>query len=441
MSARLRFAGFDVASMIFLAIGVHGADLYVAPDGNDGNPGTLDRPLRDPVKAAAKLMPGDTLFFREGEYRCRTSNLVGLSPPRGGEEGKPIAFRRYGKERVQIDCEGSSGGFTPNGFSYIVIDGFEIVNRWGYGIRVAGHHANDKQLGHHVTIRNCEVRDTGNDCLYAADTPHLLVENCHLHGSTRGHGLFLRGGCHRAMIRNVTSEDNRNHCGIEINAAADGIRECLIDRCLVRGNAQGFSLMGVVDSTFRNNVLFNNGMAGFREYGYREIMLGTYSEDRKEPGTMCEGNTFENNTFVNTVPPGSRLSLLLHSKSGSCSCLFQNNIFVIRGKPIFNLESCDGFEFQNNCLFNPGGQEQVAGSGRFADFAKSNNLRQSGTIEKDPLFVDMEKGDLRLKEESPCIDAGTATGNRSRIGGKARDIGAFERGAEVQIGCRLSWEK
>ncbi len=34
-------------------------DYYVAPDGGDSNPGTLEKPFKDAVKTIRKLMPGE----------------------------------------------------------------------------------------------------------------------------------------------------------------------------------------------------------------------------------------------------------------------------------------------------------------------------------------------------------------------------------------------
>lgn len=416
-----------------------GEDFYVAPDGDDANPGTLQKPFRDPVKAAAKLQPGDTLFFRAGEYKCRASGVVGLSPARSGENGKPITFRNYNNEHVKIDGGGSDWGFTPNGWSWIVIDGFEIVNGTHYGMKISKGHGGE-QFSDHVTVRNCEIHDTGMECIFAFSATHLTIENCHLHDSKGSHGLYINKGCHNAVVRNVTSENNRGNSGMQINAAGGGTTNALIERCLLRGNAQGLSLMGAIDCTFRNNVVFNDGFDGPRGSGWREVILWTYGEN-KAPGTICEGNVFENNTFVNLVPPGHKMNHLVHSKAGTKNCTFRNNIFVIRGKPVFTLESFDGFVFENNCLYTIGGGAQVDKNGSLSDFAKAKGLKESGTIGQDPLFADLEKGDFRLQDGSPCIDAGARTDSKNNIGGKARDIGAYERGAEVEIGCKLPWKK
>jgi parallel beta-helix repeat protein len=59
---------------------------------------------------------------------------------------------------------------------------------------------------------------------------------------------------------------------------------------------------------------------------------------------------------------------------------------------------------------------------------------EDGNIEGDPLFVDVENGNYRLRAESPCIDAGNSYGNiwptdyddTDRIKGGCIDMGAYE---------------
>jgi len=422
--------GFAGLALFCAFAAVQARDFVVAPDGDDAQAGSLEKPWKDPVKAAAKLQPGDTLFFRKGEYACRANGVVGLGPSRSGEEGKPITFRNYNNEHVKIDCAGSDWGFTPNGWSWIVIDGFEIVNATHYGMKISANHGNGKQTGDHVTVRNCDIHHTGMECIFVFGTRRLTIENCHLHDSKGSHGLYLQVGCHDAVIRNVTSENNRGNSGMQLNASGGGLTNALVERCILRGNAQGFSLMGAIGCTFRNNIVFNNGFEGPRGSGWREVILWTYGDKNAgTTGTICEGNLFENNTFVNLIPEGHKLNHLVHSKSGTRNCTFRNNIFTIRGKPVFTLESCEGFVFENNCLYNIGGV-QVDKSGALAEFARARGLKESGTIDRDPMFADMEKGDLRLKDGSPCIDAGAD---------RNLDIGALEKGAWTQVGCKLAW--
>lgn len=441
MKSSLKRVAAAGVGVICLSTAGFAADYFVDPKGADGNKGSVEKPWKDPVKAAAKLQAGDTLYFRAGTYKCVMNGTVGLAPARSGAEGQPVTFKNFQDEHVIVDCSGSDWGFCPDGWSWITIDGFEILNSSGYAIKISANQNNGKQFGSHVTIRNCELHNTENEALFAYETPWLLIENVYTHDARRSHGIYINKGCHNVILRNITSMNNRGNSGTQINAAGGGTTNALVERCFLTGCAQGYSLMGVIDGTFRNNLIVNDGFNGPRESGYREVIMWTYAEKPGMTGTPCSGNLFENNTFVNLVPEGHKLSHLVHSKAGTKDCTFRNNIFVIRGKPVFTLESFAGFQFENNCLFRIGGGEEVTGGGSLVDFCKAKGLKESGTISKDPLFVDMAKGDFRLKDGSPCVDSGAKAAGTNKLAGAGIDIGAFEKGAEIQIGCKLPWKK
>ena len=93
---------------------------YVAPDGRDENPGTLERPFRTLVRArdairalrAASGLPkgGVTVFVRGGTYPVTAT--VGLDAADSGEPGSPILYAAYGEERPVF-----SGGFEVRDFA------------------------------------------------------------------------------------------------------------------------------------------------------------------------------------------------------------------------------------------------------------------------------------------------------------------------------------
>jgi len=58
--------------------------IYVATDGDDGNPGTEDKPLQTIIAGLDAVEPGDTVYLQPGEYRQR---LVTIHP---GEPENPI---------------------------------------------------------------------------------------------------------------------------------------------------------------------------------------------------------------------------------------------------------------------------------------------------------------------------------------------------------------
>ncbi|MDF2925069.1 MAG: carbohydrate-binding cenc domain protein [Paenibacillaceae bacterium] len=92
---------------------VPGNTYYVAVDGEDSNPGTLEQPWRTIQKAGAMLEPGDTAVIRGGTYR------ESVKPARSGTAGQPITFRAMDDEQVIISgAEPVSGWTQHSGFIY-----------------------------------------------------------------------------------------------------------------------------------------------------------------------------------------------------------------------------------------------------------------------------------------------------------------------------------
>ncbi len=79
------------------AAGTKGSPIFVSPEGNDNNDGSMNNPLRTIGKAASLIGPGDICYIREGHYH----ESIHLS--RSGEPGNPIQFKAYQNETVVID--------------------------------------------------------------------------------------------------------------------------------------------------------------------------------------------------------------------------------------------------------------------------------------------------------------------------------------------------
>jgi hypothetical protein len=62
----LVIAGF--AAVFIMSASAHAASFYVAPDGNDSNPGTLEAPFKSLMKAQTAASEGDVVYIRGGIY-------------------------------------------------------------------------------------------------------------------------------------------------------------------------------------------------------------------------------------------------------------------------------------------------------------------------------------------------------------------------------------
>jgi hypothetical protein len=146
----------------------NGPQLFVATNGDDGNPGTKDQPWRTIQKAMDSATPGSTVNIRAGTYNERLSVNV------SGATNAPIVFQPYGfgaspscggytgadcaGENVVLDYGylGTVGDSTPtlsiSNRQHILIQGIVFQNFTnsgtnGYGIRI-GDGSSDVELSH-----------------------------------------------------------------------------------------------------------------------------------------------------------------------------------------------------------------------------------------------------------------------------------------------------
>ncbi|MCK4785583.1 MAG: right-handed parallel beta-helix repeat-containing protein [Desulfobacteraceae bacterium] len=78
-----------------------GPDYYVATDGNDANPGTLNEPFATLEHALLDVVePGDTIYMRGGSYHEEISAAAGAV---AGTPGNPITITNYQDEVVTLD--------------------------------------------------------------------------------------------------------------------------------------------------------------------------------------------------------------------------------------------------------------------------------------------------------------------------------------------------
>jgi alpha-N-arabinofuranosidase len=90
-------AVMTLASLVALALFAPAAEIHVAVNGKDANPGTRTAPLRTIQRAADLARPGDVVTVHAGVYRER------VSPPRGGlSDTQRITYQAAPGETVEI---------------------------------------------------------------------------------------------------------------------------------------------------------------------------------------------------------------------------------------------------------------------------------------------------------------------------------------------------
>lgn len=416
INTELRGAYWLIAAML-ISSSVPAADFYVAPDGDNGNPGTLAEPWATLQHAAGQLQPGDALRIRAGNY-------AGMQLTTSGTAVSPIRIGPYGNELVVIDADNPTtpDGINLEGASHVIVEGLRIEGTTRAGIRAV--------LCEQVTIRNNEVVDNGRWGIFTGFCDDLLIHDNRASGSIDEHGIYVSNSGDRPIIRdNVIFDNNANgiHANGDISQGGDGIiSEAVIERNIIysNGDAGGsaINLDGVQDSVIRNNLIYATHASG----------ISLFRIDGGEP-------SINNQVLNNTVLVASDGRWALNIQNASVGNQAFNNILYsahgFRGSIDIDADALDGFESDYNLVmdrFTTDGGDSVM---NLAEWQSLTGHDLSSAVSMPELiFVDPGTDDYHPAPEGPAVDAGLILGDvtddlngNPRPAGASHDIGAYER--------------
>ena len=220
------------------------ATRWVAPNGDDGNDGSRERPWRQVSHAALQAGPGDVIEILDGTYESPI--IIG---DKNGTAAAPIVFRAAG-DGALIDGSGTSEASWDTRDAIYIYESSHVVI---HGLRESGAHRAGLRvsLSDHVTVQGCVFGDNGTWGIFTdvSDDLRLLGNECF--GSREEHGIYHSNGGDRAIIVGNYCHDNHSS-GIQINAdpsfteeGADGISTaCVIERNRLARNGRRLELPG-----------------------------------------------------------------------------------------------------------------------------------------------------------------------------------------------------
>jgi len=379
---------------------------FVAPNGNDANPGTRDLPWKTIEKASQIAGPGDTVYIRDGIYAESVS--FGIS----GTETNPIRIMAYPGENPILDggFAGYSGFLLNVSGAHIQISGIEVRNSKDRGIEVRGdydvlddvyvHHCMKAGIfitqGQHSTVQNSRVwrnsliNEYGQSDLWASG---LSAARYGVAYATIRHNTVWENwgeGISAFEADHVTIEDNIVHDSSSGNIYISDATNVLCQRNFVYTDStshtfsygdHGGIIMGDEKSnppssniTVLNNISFGN------RWNYA-LFRGRYA-------ATIYNVLIANNTFVNGIITGG---VLLRSDHQNVS--FANNLIQQDGPlPIITITDNPDVNFSNN-LWSQAPVETASGSG---DIIADPQLAKRGT----PYAVEW----FELTALSPAID-------------------------------------
>jgi hypothetical protein len=375
-----------------------GNSYYVAPNGNDSNPGTINQPFRTAQRGVNAASCGDTVYLRAGTY----DGGVGTNQ-RCTSWNNALTLRSYPGELVTLINTGQETifGFGTKSYPsrediYFVLQGVVLDAARGSSTSLCAAGLSVD----HVRLQDVECKNAQREGII----PHgrfweLLNVNSHDNGldqspsHPRGHGVYLTDG--NCLIDGGSYHDNGGY-GIQIfdsgsiTNSNNVVRNARIFRNNLNTSASpliGNGGGGIVLANGTNNVIYNS------------VLYGNGATNIQINGTCLQCGVYNNTEF------GGYTGLQIVDRFAT------------------------GTIVRNNIFFGNVGQA-ISDSGTGSIF--SNNLTS------DPRFTNSAIGDFTLQSSSSAIDAGANVSSvlgtdfrgASRPAGSAFDIGAYEFGSQ-----------
>ncbi len=318
---------------------------YVAPNGSKRNDGSARRPFATIQEAAARVFPGDTVIVKDGVYHSAEGDDCCVIVDRSGTPEKPITFRAEHKWGAVLDGKNYTTGF---GWDFGKYASHIIVEGFELKSFLRGGFW-DNSGAHHIAMRGNHVHHIGN-----VETTTDQGEDGAFDGSLARY-IVYDGNVFHDIGRTGPPTENFNH--------DHAIYSC------------GKHLI------ITNNVFYDcNAGCGLNLAGYKTV----------------DDVVVSNNVFAFGYKRGHVvLWMPCHN------VLIQNNIFyrpAVANAINFSSDDLQNVTIRNNLVFGGGLKGDDKGACKVV-----GNL-----IGDDPMFVNAQDHDFRLKPGSPAIGAGIA---------------------------------
>jgi parallel beta-helix repeat protein len=406
---------------------------YVAPNGNDSNPGTEARPWVTIRKATDVLQPGQTVYVKDGVYN-------GILIKNSGTKGQPISYRAFpgAKPKIVITENDPLPGIEIKGASFITIEGFDLdyqvpeaVQKVRFpdepGITIKEDNRTTPSIKpHHITVLNNRVRGFPGGGIGSSLADYIRIEGNTIYETALWSDF---GPSAISMYQNVRAE----YPDTTANPRA-GFRN------VIRGNFV-FKNENKIPSTGTGNTKITDGNCiiiddNQHTQGFLpdKTDYGAYENSTLIENNVCAGNggrgvhifysdnvTVRHNTLYQNLQTPDLGGGELQAFEASNVRFTNNIVYAAPSKRATDTFNVTNVVFQNNLYFNTA----------FIPDKSSSDLIGN------PLFVspgtNVLTANFQLRLGSPAIDRALASqaprldiGKQARPKGSGPDIGAWE---------------
>jgi hypothetical protein len=442
---------------------------YVSPDGSDGNTGTINNPLRNINTALSKVVPGDTVFVRNGTYSEK------ITFPKSGRLDKYITLKVYPGEKAIIDgttlsITGKEALVTIRSNSYLIFEGFDVCNY--------------KSTTPWVNVNGILVDQGSKNIQIKKNRIYNIEHNVKPEDGRSGHGIEIIGNTD-IMMKNILVEENEIHdcyTGYSENLTINGYVDSFIIRKNKIYNAENIGIDAAGGYSANPNAAYNyarnglisdnelynidmstgpigggqgHGAIGIYVDGARNITvernkvhecdrgIGIVSENDAYPTSNCiVRNNFVSNSWRTGIYLGGYLN---YTSGGTNDCYVVNNTLYYNNKvlgafgeiegEIRLTERCNNNIIKNNIVYarptdlfvhkytttgtnniidnnhyyTTGTAKWIWNGTEYTDFAAWKTAcggDGGSTFGIDPLLVNIALPDLHIQTGSPAKNTG-----------------------------------
>jgi parallel beta-helix repeat protein len=273
-----------------------------------------------------------------------------------------------------------------------------------WGIEVGTDYPGSQADGaRRIVIADNEVDHNDVQGIRTWNAVDVLVKNnyCHHNGAT---GIQIEDGSENVLVDGNRCEYNAQTYSYETGIWIDSSRNVAVRGNTIRGNTIGLSVTETNHAIVRNNVIFENGGTAQDLSSARALNVKAHSQD-----VVVVHNTMYRNGSSESTKGGVSIF------EGS-TVVFKNNI-VSETRAPFDLSIDQDGPSDFNAVSN---DRPVAVQWKDAVLTWATYLAVSGqdahSLQGSPLFAAPDAADFRLKNGSPCLNAGDFLTRTTRAG-------------------------